>query len=400
MSEARKRFMQLLARGWTVAAARRSVGVSGTTAANWKNGYNLKLRDGTHRRVAGLSPSIARPISARFLSEDERVQIADLRRDGATVRAIAAELGRSPSTISRELRRNAGPSGRYGPFDAHRAAAVRRRRPRLTKLAASPELVEFVRERLRKRWSPAQISRALRSDHPDRADMRLSVETIYQAVYAHSSRLRVWHGRDKPPLRTGRDHRRAHSRLPAGHRRRRFAAPMLMIDDRPFKPEDRGEAGHWEGDFIVGVGHRSAIGTLVERQTRFVKLLHLDGIDSDALCDALLREFAGLPPHLKRSITWDQGTEMARHVDVRAATGAPVYFCHAGSPWQRGSNENTNGLLRQYFPKGTSLAGHTAKRLAEVAHELNERPRAVLSHVAPATLFNQLLPSDHTLALQ
>lgn len=223
--------MVLLGRGWTVAAARRAVGVSKTTAANWKNGHSVKRRDATRVRIAPLSPSIARPISPRFLSEDERVQIAELRLDGATVRAIAAELGRSPSTISRELRRNALASGKYRPFHAHRAAAVRRR-PKPSKLASSVELVAFIRERLRKRRSPAQISRALRSENPNRPEMRLSVESIYQTVYSHGSPLRISGPTAPSALRTGRDHRRAHLRLAAGQRRRRFPAPMLMINAR------------------------------------------------------------------------------------------------------------------------------------------------------------------------
>lgn len=194
------------------------------------------------------------------------------------------------------------------------------------------------------------------------------------------------------PLRTGRDHRRAHTRLT--RRRRRFAEPMLSVHQRPFPPQDRSQPGHWEGDVIVGPQHRSAIGTLVERHSRVVKLIHLPRADSFELRDGLLREFAGMPADLLRSITWDQGSEMARHLDITAAIGVPIYFCDAGSPWQRGSNENTNGLLRQYFPKGTDLSRYSRADLLRVELELNHRPRAILNDQTPADIFTALLTSN------
>lgn len=388
-SAKRQRFLTLLSQGWTLAAARREVGVSRSTGHNWRNGHTVRLKDGTVRFVPPLDPLTTRVISPRFLSEAERIEIADRRQAGATIRAIADAIKRSPSTVSRELRRNSTSAGRYHPFEAHRAAAVRRRRRRPTKLSAHPELLAQVKAFLAQRWNPSQISRALRREFPETAAWHLSAETIYQELYRPNSPLLR---RLAPsPLRTGRDHRRAHMRFT--RRRRRCEEPMLSVHQRPFEPEDRSEPGHWEGDVIVGPQHRTAIGTLVERHSRFVKLIHLPRPDSFQLRDAPLRELAGLPAELLKSITWDQGSEIARHLDITAATGAKVYFCHAGSPWQRGSNENTNGLLRQYFPKGTDLSRHTRVDLAMVELELNHRPRAILEDRTPADIFTQLLTS-------
>lgn len=395
-SAKRQQFLQLLARGWTLAAVRREVGVSRSTGHNWRNGHTVRLKDGTVRFVPPLDPLTTKAISPRFLSEAERIEIADRHHAGESMRAIAAAIRRSPSTISRELRRNSRANGLYQPFESHRAAAVRRHRPRLTKLAAHSQLLARVKELLVQRWSPAQISRALRREFPDRPDWHLAAETIYQELYRPKSLLLR---RSAPmPLRTGRDHRRAHTRFT--RRRRRFAEPMLSVHERPFPPEDRSQPGHWEGDVIVGPQHRSAIGTLVERHTRLVKLVHLPRADSFQLRDGLLRDFAGLPADLLRSITWDQGSEMARHLDITAAIGVPVYFCDAGSPWQRGSNENTNGLLRQYFPKGADLSRYSRADLARVELELNHRPRAILNDQTPAEIFTQLLTSTTVPMLQ
>jgi IS30 family transposase len=227
--------------------------------------------------------------------------------------------------------------------------------------------------------------------HPGDPARRVATETIYQAIYRPGSGIVR-----KPapsPLRTGRDHRRGHSRqIRAG---RRFAQPMLSVHERGFEPTDRSEAGHWEGDLIVGPHNRSAIGTLVERQTRYVKLLHLPAHNSLELHAALVRVLGELPPPLRRTLTWDQGTEMAKHLDITTHTGVRIYFCDAASPWQRGSNENTNGLLRQYFPKSTDLSVHTVRDLARVETELNKRPRIVLNDRAPDELFTALLASEN-----
>ncbi|XTP37645.1 IS30 family transposase [Mycobacterium sp. TJFP1] len=299
------------------------------------------------------------------------------------------------------MRRNTVADRGYRPFNAHRRATARRARRHRRRVDTNPALGALVAELLGRRWSPQQISRHLRSRFSDDRSMWLCHESIYQAVYEPNSRfLRpsklAPHRRS--PLRTGRDHRRAHQRRQ--RRRPRFEQPMLTIHDRPFPVDDRSEAGHWEGDLIIGDNHLSAIGTLVERQTRMVRLVHLPRADSDSLHTALVARMQDLPAGLLRSITWDQGTEMARHRSTTDRLGAPVYFCDSRSPWQRGSNENTNGLLRDYFPKGVTLAGHTAEHLLAVENEMNRRPRRILHDRCPADLFGALLASQSPLMLR
>jgi transposase, IS30 family len=400
-SAKRQRFMELRERGLGIDTAAREVGVSRTAGRNWANGYR-KYRDG---QVVGVVPALdrleVREISARFISQDERLEIAELYRTGVSARQIARRLGRAPSTISRELRRNTTPTKGYRPFDAHRQATARRARHHRRRVEVNIELRRVIAELLSQRWSPQQISRHLRQRFPDDRAMWLCHESIYQAVYQPGSALMrpsplAPHHRS--PLRTGRDHRRAQQRTDL--RRPRFEQPMLSIHQRPFPPGDRGEAGHWEGDLIIGKDQQSAIGTLVERQTRLVRLLHLPQRDSDTLHDALRTRLGNLPAALRRSITWDQGTEMARHRAVTATLSAPVYFCDSHSPWQRGSNENTNGLLRDYFPKGTDLHAHSCEHLLAVETELNHRPRRVLGDRSPAALFDALLRSPGKSVLQ
>jgi IS30 family transposase len=307
-SAKRQRFVELRERGWSILAAAREVGVSRTTGANWSRGYKT-YRDG---QVTGFVPPLerlaVRDVSARFLSQDERIEIADLRHAGMSLRQIAARLGRAPSTISRELRRNASASGGYRPFEAHRQATARRARRHRRRIETSSELRQLVAGLLAQRWSPQQISRHLRLRFPSERGMWLCHESIYQAVYQPGSVLL----RPSPlaphrnsPLRTGRDHRRAHQRTE--RRRPRFEQPMLTIHQRPFQPEDRSQPGHWEGDLIIGKDQGSAIGTLVERQTRMVRLLRLPQRDGQALHDALKLRMADLPPALLRSITWGPG---------------------------------------------------------------------------------------------
>jgi IS30 family transposase len=324
-----------------------------------------------------------REISPRYLSEDERVLIAGRHRAGASVRGIVRQLCRDPSTVSRELRRNADPdSGRYRPFAAQRLAIQRRARPRKGKLAADLELREFVQDRLKQRWSPEQIAAALGHEFPDQPHRHVVPETIYQAIYRPGlGGLR----RDELPrvLRTGRL-RRKPRRRPDARRPGRLVG-MTMIDQRPVEAADRSVCGHWEGDLITGAANRSAIGTLVERSSRFTILLYLPGDHgAQAVRDAVVDALSGLPAPMRRSLTWDQGSEMALHADVAAALDMPVFFCQKASPWQRPSNENTNGLLRQYFPKGTNLRGFTAEQLAAVADQLNTRPRKTLGWDTPA----------------
>src|SRR5262245_15569333 len=378
-SAKRQRFMELRERGWSILAAAREVGVSRTTGNNWTRGYKTYHHGTAVGFVAPLERLAVRQISRRFLSQDERIEIADLQRAGVSIRQIAARLGRAPSTISRELRRNTIKGGGYRPFEAHRRATARRARRHRRRVERDDELRQLLEELLAQRWSPQQISRHLRRRFPDEPGMWLCHESIYQAVYQpgspfiRPSKLAPQH---RSPLRTGRDHRRAHQRV--DRRRPRFEQPMRTIHQRPFHPDDRSQAGHWEGDIIVGKEQRSAIGTLVERQTRTVRLLHLPQRDGDTLHAALKVRMGDLPPSLLRSITWDQGSEMARHLTITESLGAPVYFCDSRSPWQRGSNENANGLLRDYFPKGTDLGRHSPEHLLAVEHELNRRPRLVL----------------------
>ncbi len=295
------------------------------------------------------------------------------------MRAIAEQTGRSPPTISRELRRNRDPgSGQYRPFTAHKLAA--RRRP--GKIAADPVLRQFVQERLEKRWSPEQISQALRREFPDEPARHVVHETIYQAVYRPGL---GGLSRELPArvLRTRRRRRRPHRR--PGERRPNGIIAMAMLDQRPAEAAGRKESGHWEGDLITGASNRSAIGTLVDRAPGYTILLHLPGRHTaEAVRDALIAAMAVLPPRLRQSLTWDQGKEMALHTEISATLGMPVYFCDKASPWQRPSNENTNGLLRQYFPKGSDLRAHGPDELAAVAAELNGRPRKTLGWDTPA----------------
>jgi len=382
-SEKRERFARLIARGVSNAEACRIVGINPRTGKRWRHGRTITSSSGRRLHYPPVINTRKAEISARYLSEDERVTVADLRLRGHTVRAIATELNRSPSTISRELRRNLDEGGRYRPFTAQRMASERRARPGRGKLINDPVLRAFVAARLTKRWSPEQISQELRTAFPDEPARHLVPETIYQAVYRPE--LGGLHREFPKALRTGRRRRKPRPRPDA--RRGGTLLDMTMIDQRPAEAEDRDTPGHWEGDLITGELNRSAIGTLVERSTRFTILLYLPGRHTaEAVRDALVHTLAELPPQLRRSLTWDQGKEMALHAEVTQSLGMPVFFCEKASPWQRPSNENTNGLLRQYFPKGSDLRVHDAHELAGVAAELNDRPRKTLGWVSPAKL--------------
>jgi IS30 family transposase len=329
---------------------------------------------------------------SRYLTEADRIHIADRLREKASVRAIAAELGRSPSTVSREIRRNRTlmPNGGwyYRPHAAQRRADARKPRPKPSKIGQHPGLRDFIQDHLTRRWSPEQICHALRARFPDQPEMHVVHETIYQALYVQGrGELRRELTR---ALRTGRAMRRPHRHSAA--RRSRFVHPMVMISERPAEVADRAVPGHWEGDLIVGKNNGSAIGTLVERSTRYLMLVHLPrDHGAAAVRNALTKTVQTLPPHLMRSLTWDQGIEMASHRAFTVTTDIPVYFCDPASPWQRGSNENTNGLLRQYFPKGTDLSRHTREDLDTVAAELNSRPRKTLGWETPAERLSKLL---------
>jgi len=349
-------------------------GVSHTGGLRW-----FKAAGG----VAGNAP---RPLTDRFLSLSERVDImtglaADLPRS-----LIAIGLGRAPSTVSREISRNGG-ALRYRATVAHRRAGTCAARPKTAKLAGGKELRDHVQARLDEKWSPEQISAMLKTQFPDRPEMRVSTETIYQSLYVQGRgalrrELAV-------ALRTGRAIRKPRRQSDA---RRSRIPDLVPISERSAEAEDRAVEGHWEGDLIIGKGNKSAIGTLVERTTRFVMLLHLPhGYDAVRVRDAMIIAIGALPDQLKRSMTWDRGVEMTRHAEFTLATDMPVFFCDPHSPWQRGSNENTNGLLRQYFPKGTDLSVHTAEDLAAVAAQLNARPRKTLGWTTPARCLDRVL---------
>ena len=395
------------------------------------------------REAGGMPPAMfrssAKPPSERYLSFAEREEIALFRVQGLSGREIGRRLGRSASTISRELRRNAATrSGglEYRASTAQWHAERSRRRPKAAKLALNSALRVYVEERLAgtvaapdgavvagpsvlwrgrrhgqrkarrwsKAWSPEQIARRLAIDFPNDEDMRISHEAIYQALFIQGrGALR----RELTAcLRTGRALRTPRARV--SQRGKGFVSSEIMISQRPAEADDRAVPGHWEGDLILGLGS-SAIGTLVERTTRFTMLLHLPRLDghgdaprakngpalaghgAEAVRDAITRAIVTLPQELRRSLTWDQGAEMAQHAALKIDTGIQVYFCDPQSPWQRGANENTNGLLRQYFPKGTDLSVHSAETLAAIAATLNARPRKTLGWMTPAEALDRWL---------
>jgi len=393
LTDKRALYIKLMNQGENNSAACRAVGINRKTGTRWLHGRSVRLIDGSERRY----PSILRGaqqesgVSSRFLSEAERVDIADGLSHRRGIRSIADELGRSPSTVSSEIKRNRDPAtGRYRPFDAHRQAARRRSRPRPGKLGRNVELRDFVASHLRLRWSPEQISARLERAFPDRPDMRVAPETIYRAIYSRTSGLSA---APALSLRTGR--RRRKPRRRPDQRRPRAITGMRSIRERPAEALDRATPGHWEGDLIMGRSNRTAIGTLVERTTRFVVLMHLPGRHGpERVRDGLIAATDPLPRSLARSLAWDRGLEMRRHFEFTSATDIPVYFCDPASPWQRGSNENANGLLRQYFPKGSDLHSHGPERLAAVAAELNDRPRKSLGWDTPAERLAKVLASS------
>jgi len=423
----KQEFWERIAAGLSSEEAAQACGVSEPLGTRW------------FREAGGMPPLTLSPPSGRYLSMSEREEIALLRAQQCGVREIARQLERSPSTISRELRRNAATHGgtlRYRATVAQWKAERAAERPKVAKLAQNGRLRAYVQERLSgavrdvqgkpirgpdvpwkgrrhgrradrrwgTSWSPEQISRRLRFDFPDDSSMRVSHEAIYQALYVQGrGALR----RDLCAcLRTGRALRvpRARTR----QRNKQFITPELMISQRPAEVADRAVPGHWEGDLIIGL-NSSAIGTLVERTTRFTMLLNLPpmvghgcgprlkngpalaGHGAEAVRDAIAAKIATLPEQLGKSLTWDQGAEMAQHAQLRIETGLAIYFCDPRSPWQRGTNENTNGLLRQYFPKGTDMSRYVERELDAVAATLNGRPRKTLGWKTPAEALDHLL---------
>jgi IS30 family transposase len=427
----RRRFWVLIAGGLSSEGAAIGAGVSAPVGARW------------FREAGGMAPSTlapsSKPLSGRYLSFAEREELAIQHAQGAGVREIARHMGRSGSTISRELRRNAATRGGELDYRASTAqwhAERAARRPKAAKLALNMALRTYVQDRLtgmvvapsgiavpgptvswkgrrhgsRKdrrwasAWSPEQIAHRLRLDFPDDETMRISHEAIYQSLYVQGrGALR----RELSAcLRTGRALRVPRARTRG--RGKSFIVPEIMISERPAELADRAVPGHWEGDLILGLDS-SAIGTLVERTTRFTMLLHLPpmaehgvearikngpalaGHGAEAVRDSIACTITGLPKQLRQSLTWDQGAEMSQHARLKVDTGLDVYFCDPHSPWQRGTNENTNGLLRQYFPKGTNLGAHSKNALQAVALTLNKRPRKTLGWKTPAEAFDEHL---------
>ncbi len=427
--EVERRFWVGIAAGQSSEVAAAACGASFAVGARW------------FRQAGGMPPIGLLSLSGRYLSFAEREEIALLRVQGLGVRALARRLGRSPSTISRELRRNAATRGgqlTYRASTAQWKAERAARRPKAAKLVENHKLRQYVQARLagevsmpdgasvlgppvtwvgrrhgRRQdrrwalaWSPEQISHRLELDFPDDQSMRISPEAIYQALYIQGR------GALKRELtaclRTGRALRVPRARTRG--RGKRFVTPEVLISQRPPEADDRAVPGHWEGDLILGL-NSSAIGTLVERTTRFTLLLHLPPMDdhgliprakhgpalaghgAEAVRDAIASAITTLPEQLRKSLVWDQGAEMAQHTQLCIDTGLAIYFCDPHSPWQRGTNENTNGLLRQYFPKGTDLSKHSRGDLNAVAHTLNTRPRKTLGWKTPAEALNDRLSS-------
>lgn len=384
---------RLLNDGVSLSEAACRVGVNRKTAKRWRNGRAIRYSDGRvvhYPSVINASP--VKSYSPRYLSEEERGRLADLLREGCTMRKIAALMVRAPSTISRELRRGADAAGRYRPHEAHRRALAGRKLDRPSRLARDHQLREWVEATLKRRWSPEQVSHGLRQQYPDQPDRWLCAETIYQAVYRPDP---GGLSRELPDrvLRHRRRHRLR--RRDAQHRRSAPVTGMTSIRQRPGSVLDRRESGHWEGDLIMGTANASTVITLVERTTRHTLPGHLPGgrHDSATVSQVLVDLLAPLPAALRRTLTWDQGKEMTRHHDVASTVeGLRIHFRDAHPPWQHPSNENANGLLRDYLPKGTNLALHTTDDLAEVQKQLNKRPRRSLDWASPEERLATLLP--------
>ncbi len=392
----RRRFWEALRAGADRTEATMAAGVPDGTTRRW-----------FHQAGGVLPPNVAETASGRYLSFSEREEIFAGVERGESIRQIAKLLGRAPSTVLRELRPNmrhqlyrsrsrlrANPDGKrrtqpwnYRPSWAQERMKRLASRPKTAKLAKNARLRELVQAKLMEKLSPEQISRELRQQFPDDAEMQVSHETIYQSIYVQGRgalrrELAVC-------LRTGRALRRPRRK---SEERRGRIPNMVNISERPAEVEDRAVPGHWEGDLIIGKQGRSAIGTLVERKTRYLILLHLpNGQSAEEVEKAMVDATKRLPETLWKTLTWDQGFEMRNHAKISVATNLDIYFCDPAKPWQRGSNENTNGLLRQYFPKGTDLAVHGPEHLEFVAAEMNRRPRKTLGWLKPREALAQLL---------
>jgi IS30 family transposase len=328
---------------------------------------------------AGRVSFVETPISPRYLSQDDRIEIADGLCRGEPVKQIAARIGKSYQSVYREIARNRKPDGRYQPWYAHNQACLRRRRPKQRRLPVDAELREVAAGKLAKHWSPAQLSRWLRRRYRRRPSWHVGTETLYEAVYRGLA-VPV----DAQNLRTGRTYRHRHGRGRSRDGALKQSTSIKSIPQRPAAAQSRRQAGHREGDLIAGAAQRPAIATLVERKFRLTILVPVPRNHSaQTVGDALIGAFTKLPSGLRRTLTWDQGNEMFHHERIEQQTGLKIYFADPHSPWQRGSNENANGLLGQYFPKGTDLSVWTADQLDRAAAELNDRPRLCLGDRTP-----------------
>ena len=364
----------------------------------WKRGESLRAIGRVFDRpsssifvqlapTGGIRP-VPRKRSGIALTLSEREEISRGVAVGQSMRRIAASLDRAPSTVSREVKRNGG-LDRYRASGADKSAWDSARRPKVCKLASHPELRDSVADKLMQNWSPVQIAGWLKREHPGDESRQVSHETIYQTLFIQArGALRKelqQHLRSKRAIR-----RSVHSEK--GRDKRGQIPDMLSIRERPASVEDRALPGHWEGDLIAGTKN-SYIATLVERHTRYVMLMKVEDRKTETVIDALIKHSKRLPDELYQSLTWDRGKELTDHKRFTLATDVKVYFCDPSSPWQRGSNENTNGLLRQYFPKGTDLSVHSQEHLDAVARQLNERPRQTLNFETPAERFNACVAS-------
>lgn len=364
---------RLRGRGWRLVDIAREIGCTAPMVG-------LMVRDG--RFTTGVRDEWEPRPGCLSIADREEILVGI--RAGESLSSIARRLGRVPSTVTREVAANGGRES-YSAWHAHQRARVAARRPKPCKLRAG-RLLKEVTKRLEQLWSPDEIARRLPLEFPDDPEMRVSHETIYQSLFVQGrGELRRELARC---LRSGRTRRK-----PRGTVERRGRLPgMVNISERPAEVDDRAVPGHWEGDLILGEGGRSAVGTLVERTTRLALLLHLGGDRSAVTVEAAMRKaIATLPAELARSITWDQGAEMAAHASFTTKTGIPIYFCDPHAPWQRGSNENTNGLLRQYLPKGSDLSKHTAADLKRIQRSLNDRPRKTLGYMTPSEAYAQVV---------
>ncbi len=373
VSEVVQPFWAAVQRGEFITEAAESVGTYREMGGRWI------------AAAGGVRPRRGRDLQGRYLSFSEREEIAVGRAAGESVRSIARRLGRSPATVSRELRRNADRRGEYRATTAHAQAWERASRPKPAKLVVNRRLRAIVQRDLERKYAPEQIAGRLRLAFPDVPEMWVSTETIYQSLYV-TSRGALRRELTKC-LRTGRSLRKPGPRAVARNR----ARDMINIAQRPREADDRAVPGHWEGDLLIGKNNKTAIATLVERTTGYALLVALpDGYKPEQVAPALAAKIKTLPDSLRRTLTWDQGPEMRDWKQIRVDAGIEIFFCDPHAPWQRGTNENTNGLLRQYFPKGTDFSTITEAELDRVAVELNDRPRKRLGFYKPSERIAEL----------